>query len=55
MAEESAYPLAAARRSELDPAMAVGLRLLRVANRRQAQELDMLKLAIAIFSVTNNR
>ena len=39
--------LAAALGASLDPATAAGLRQLRAANRRQAQELDMLKEAIA--------
>jgi len=36
-------PMAAARGAELDPATAAGLRQLRATNRRQAQELDLLK------------
>ena len=44
--------MAAARGAELDPATAAELRQLRAANRRQAQELDILKKAIAIFSQT---
>jgi len=44
--------VAAARGTELDPATAAELRQLRAANRRQAQELDILKKAIAIFSQT---
>ena len=39
--------LAAALGASLDPATAAGLRQLRAANRRQTQELDMLKKAIA--------
>ena len=50
--KEALTPVAAARGAELDPATAAELRQLRVANRRQAQELDMLKKAIAIFSQT---
>ena len=45
--KEALAPVAAARGAELDPATAAGLRQLRAANRRQAQELDMLKKAIA--------
>ena len=40
-------PVAAALGATLDPATALELRQLRAANRRQAQELDMLKKAIA--------
>ena len=40
-------PVAAALGAELDPATAAELRQLRAANRRQAQELDILKKAIA--------
>ena len=40
-------PVAAARGAELDSATAAELRQLRAANRRQAQELDILKKAIA--------
>ena len=36
----------------LDLVTALELRQLRAANRRQAQELDILKKAIAIFSQT---
>ena len=39
--------MAAARGAELDPATAAELRQLRAANRRQAQELEILKKAIA--------
>ena len=42
----------AARGAELDPTTAAELRQLRAANRRQAQELEILKKAIAIFSQT---
>ena len=45
-------PVAAALGAALDPATALELRQLRAANRRQAQELDILKKAIAIFSQT---
>ena len=45
-------PVAVALGAALDPATALELRQLRAANRRQAQELDMLKKAIAIFSQT---
>ena len=45
--KEALAPVAAARGAELDPATATELRQLRAANRRQAQELDMLKKAIA--------
>jgi len=44
--------VAAARGAELDPVIAAELRQLRAANRRQAQELGILKKAIAIFSQT---
>ncbi len=40
-------PVAAALGATLDPATAAELRQLRAANRRQAQELDILKKAIA--------
>ena len=50
--KEALTPVAAARSAELDPATAAELRQLRAANRRQAQELDILKKAIAIFSQT---
>ena len=53
--KEALTPVAAARGAELDPATAAELRQLRAANRRQAQELEILKKAIAIFSVTDNR
>jgi transposase len=52
--KEALTPVAAARGAELDPATATELRQLRALNRRQAQELDILKKAIAIFSVTDN-
>ena len=50
--KEALTPVAAARGAELDPATAAELRQLRAANRRLAQELDILKKAIAIFSQT---
>ncbi|MFC6225868.1 transposase [Hymenobacter artigasi] len=43
-------PIAAALGTALDPDTAVELRQLRALARRQAQELDILKKAIAIFS-----
>lgn len=45
-------PAAAASGANLDAATAAELRQLRAENRRQAQELAMLKKAIAIFSKT---
>ena len=45
-------PVAAALGAALDPATAAELRQLRALARRQAQELDRLKKAIAIFSQT---
>ncbi|MGI4737532.1 MAG: hypothetical protein ACRYG7_20385 [Janthinobacterium lividum] len=54
MVKEALTPVAAARGVELDPATAAELRQLRALARRQAQELDILKKAIAIFSVTDN-
>jgi transposase len=45
-------PVAAALGAALDPDTAAELRQLRALARRQAQELDILKKAIAIFSVT---
>ena len=45
--KEALTPVAAARGAELDAAAAAELRQLRAANRRQAQELDILKKAIA--------
>jgi transposase len=50
--KEALTPVAAARGAELDPATTAELRQLRAANRRQAQELEILKKAIAIFSQT---
>ena len=48
-------PVAAATTASLDPAMAAELRQLRATNRRQAQELEILKKAIAIFSQTSDQ
>ena len=45
--KQALTPVAAARGAELDPATAAELRQLRAANRRQAQELEILKKAIA--------
>ena len=45
-------PVAAALGAALDPDTAAELRQLRALSRRQAQELEILKKAIAIFSVT---
>ncbi len=45
-------PVAAARGAELDLATAAELRQLRATNRRQAQQLEILKKAIALFSQT---
>ena len=45
-------PVAAALGAALDPATAAELRQLRALARRQAQELEILKKAIAIFSQT---
>jgi len=45
-------PVAAALGAALDPVTAAELRQLRALARRQAQELDILKKAIAIFSAT---
>jgi transposase len=58
--KEALTPVAAAQGAELDPATAAELRQLRATNRRQAQELEILKKAIAskrfrrVISVTNN-
>ena len=41
--KEALTPVAAARGAEFDPATAAELRQLRAANRRQAQELEILK------------
>ena len=49
---EAQTPVAAALGAALDPATAAELRQLRASNRRQAQELGILKRAIAIFSHT---
>lgn len=46
--------VAAAREAEPNPATAAELHQLRALVRRQAQELDILKKAIIIFSVTEN-
>ena len=51
--KQALTPVAAARGAELDPATAAELRQLRALARRQAQELAILKKAIAIFSVTD--
>jgi transposase len=48
-------PVAAAIGTSLDPATAAELRQLRATNRRQAQELEILKKAIAIFSKTSDQ
>ena len=45
--KEALTPVVAARGAELDPTTAAELRQLRAANRRQAQELEILKKAIA--------
>ena len=45
-------PVAAALGAALDPATAAELRQLRALARRQAQELEILKKAIALFSQT---
>ena len=51
--KEAITPVAAARRADPDSATAAELRQLRALARRQAQELDILKKAIAIFSATD--
>jgi transposase len=53
--KEALTPVAAARGADLDPATAAELRQLRALSRRQAQELEILKKAIAIFSVTSDQ
>ena len=53
--KQALTPVAAARGAELDPTTAAEVRQLRAANRRQAQELEILKKAIAIFSQTPNQ
>ena len=53
--KEALTPVAAARGAALDPDTAAELRQLRALARRQAQELDILKKAIAIFSVTDSQ
>ena len=45
--KEALTPVATARRAELDPAIVAELRQLRALARRQAQELEILKKAIA--------
>ncbi|SET98764.1 transposase [Hymenobacter actinosclerus] len=45
--KEALTPVAAARGADLDPATAAELRQLRALSRRQAQELEILKKAIA--------
>ena len=45
--KEALTPVAAVGGAELDPATAAELRQLRAVNRRQAQELEILKKAIA--------
>ena len=50
--KEAQTPVAAALGASLDPATAAELRQLRALSRRQAQELEILKKAIAIFSQT---
>ena len=52
--KEALTPVAAARGADLDPATAAELRQLRALSRRQAQELAILKKAIAIFPATDN-
>lgn len=48
-------PVAAAAGTGLDLATATELRQLRAANRREAQELEILKKALAIFSATSDQ
>ena len=50
--KEALTPVAVVRGAALDPVAAAELRQLRAANRRQAQELEILKKAIVIFSLT---
>ena len=58
--KQALTPVAAAQGPALDPATAAELRQLRATNRRQAQELDILKKALAskrfrrVISVTDN-
>ncbi|MET4075380.1 transposase [Hymenobacter sp. UYCo722] len=52
--KEALTPVAAARGADLDLATAAELRQLRALSRRQAQELAILKKAIAIFSQTDD-
>lgn len=47
--KEALTPVAVARGAELDPATAAELRQLRAVNRRQAQELDILKKPLPFF------
>ena len=49
--KEGQTPVAAALGAGLDPTTAAALRPLRTLFRRQAQELEMLKEAIALFSL----
>ena len=53
--KQALTPVAAAQGPALDPATAAELRHLRATNRRQAQELEILKKAIAIFSQTSDQ
>ena len=53
MAKKAQTSVAAALGAGLDPTTAAALRQLRALARRQAQELEILKKAIAIFSQTN--
>lgn len=46
--KEAFAPVAAARGTELDPATAAELRQLRATNRRQAQELEILKPVLSL-------
>ena len=46
--KEALTPVVAARGAELDPATAAELRQLRAANRRQAQELEILKKPLPV-------
>ena len=52
---EALTPVAAARGADLDPATAAELRQLRALSRRSAQELEILKKAIALFSQTSDQ
>ena len=53
--KEALTPVAAAHGPALDSDTAAELRQLRALARRQAQELDIVKKAIAIFSQTNDQ